>query len=189
MRVLVSLRGKVVTLEHHVDGKPSGRKDQSENVTSWKIDALADPDGKTRYQITGVTLFGEPNAPHALMVDVNIEGAVSYPQHVAISNLTADPAQAPVAHLHGPLTVQADTVQNEGKLHFAAFHRDQPTDLRAMIGTGDPKKGCYVVVGTSTNGPKPVLFKDAHPTVDIEFPPLKAGAAPVKQRYPLNQFC
>src|SRR5262245_8007645 len=55
-KVLVRVEGKAVTLVHYSDGKPNGHEDRSKDASKWKEVTIRDPDGKTTYKITNVTV-------------------------------------------------------------------------------------------------------------------------------------
>jgi hypothetical protein len=65
---------------------------------------------------------------------------------------------------------------------------DKPTDLSGHAGTMNAEHGCWVVV-RSQDGDKSAFPKGAFPVVDVEFPPKAPGAAAVRKRYVLEQFC
>ena len=192
VRVLVRLEGKMVTLEHHAAGKPTGRKEQFADQTKFRDVPIQGPDGKTSYVITGLNGAVVPaGKPTFLTADVDIKGPVAYRQY-CYAEMTTDPDKAPVAHFHGPLTIQAEMINWELPRDLA-LRRGGATQVRAFVGTVDRKKGCWVLVRSGvdagTSGKFPDFPKGIHPVVDVEFPPGKPGAEPVKRRYELDDFC
>jgi hypothetical protein len=190
VRILVRFDGEAVSLEHYAGDKPAGRKEQFKNRSECQNVTIADPDGKSSYVITHLSgTIARPGAPTDLMVSVDIKGPLEYRQYGDIVAMGADPRTAPVAHFHGPLTVEAQTVFWKPPPDLALSRGDKPTDLRAFIGTMDAKKGCWVVVRTHEGQNQPAFPKGVHPFVDVEFPAKKRGDPPIKKRYALDQFC
>jgi hypothetical protein len=190
VRVLVRLDGEAVSLEHYAGDRPTGRTEQFKDRSECKNITIADPDGKTSYVITRLSgTVAKPGAPSDLMASVDIKGPLEYRQYCDVVAMAADPKAAPVAHFHGPLTVEAQTLFWKLPPGLALHRGGKPTDLRAFVGTMDAKRGCWVVVRTHEGQDLPAFPKGVHPFVDVEFPAKKPGAPPIKKRYPLDQFC
>jgi hypothetical protein len=190
VRVLVRLDGEAVSLDHYASDKPAGRTEQFKDRAECKNVALADPDGKTSYLITRLSGTGvKPGEPTDLMVSVDIRGPLEYRQYCDVVAMGADPKTAPMAHFHGPLTVEAQTVFWKLPPDLALHRGDKPTDLRAFVGTMDAQRGCWVVVRTHEGQDQLAFPKGVHPFVDVEFPARKPGDPPIQKRYPLDQFC
>ncbi len=199
VRVLVRLDGEAVTLEHYAAGKPTGRKEQFADRTKYPSAAtgrdvsIKDPDGKTTCVITGLNgPIVQAGKPTFLTADVDIKGPVAYRQY-CYAEVATDPDKAPIAHFHGPLTIQAETANWELPRDLALRRGGIATHVRALVGTMDRKKGCWVVVRSGvdagTGGKFPDFPKGVHPVVDVEFSPTRPGDEPVKRRYQLDDFC
>jgi hypothetical protein len=146
LRVLIRLDGQSATLEYYSGSKPTGRKDYFEDRSKFEGLTLADPDGKTSYVITSLGApLGLVDGPAELTVSVDIKGPLEYKQYC---DLLFGPyrEQAPVAHFHGPLTAQPQTINWELPPRLSLRRGDRPTDLRSVIGTLDATRRCWVVV-------------------------------------------
>jgi hypothetical protein len=102
--------------------------------------------------------------------------------------MTELPRKAPIAHFHGPLTV--DFVRPGAKLppDLAFVPGAKPVDLEAVVGTVTADHGGWVYV-RSHQGSSSAFPRGICPVVDVEFPPRVAGGMPIKERYRLDQFC
>jgi hypothetical protein len=146
---------------------------------------VRDPDGRTRYVITGIGIHpeGENSDGRHLMANVNIEGPVSYRQYCD-AKLGASPDKASVAHFHGPLTAGPRTMNWKLTPELSRLPvGDPPGEIYNMVGTMDPEHGCWVVVRSED------LPKDLHPAVQVEFTPQNPGGAAFQKRYLLEQRC
>jgi hypothetical protein len=160
-----------------------GRKEFG-SLEKCKIE-VRDPDGRTRYVITGIGIHpeGEKSDERHLMANVDIEGPVSYRQYCD-AKLGASPDRAAVANFHGPLTVGPRTIN--WKLTPALSRlpvSDPPGEVNAVVGTMDPEQGCWVVVRSED------LPKDLHPVAEVEFTGQNPGGPTVKKRYRLEGRC
>jgi hypothetical protein len=193
VRVLVRLDGEAVTLEQYVGDRPTGRMEQFQDRYECKGVTIEDPDGRTSYVLTGMSgTAAKGDEPARLLVRVSVKGPVEYREYCDIVPVSPDPARAGLAQFHGPLTVQAQTVNWEVPADLALRRGDRATDLRAVVGTMDACKGCWVVVCSheSAGGKTtPAFPPGVHPFVDVEFPAQRPGDPPLHCRYPLDQFC
>jgi hypothetical protein len=193
VRVLVRLDGEAVTLEHYVGDRPTGRKERFKHRNDCKDVTIGDPDGKTSYLLTSVSgTVAKPGAPIELFANVTIKGPVAYQQYCDVPQMSDKPQGAPLAHFHGPLTAGPVTVNWKLPPGFALRLGDEPNDVRALVGTMDAAKGCWVVVRSHEGAGEKVKSAfppGTHPFVDVEFPAKKPGDPPVKRRYPLDHFC
>jgi hypothetical protein len=188
LRVWLVLDGKTLHLDRNADGDLTGKDERFARADDCKDVEIADPDGKTRYVITGVGEYeaGELAKPR-LMVSVSIKGPLSYSQY-GDAGPADGPRTASVMHFHGPLTAGPVTVNWKVPPGLALAVGEKPTDLRAVVGTMSAEHGCWVVV-RSHNGDKSAFPDGVHPAVDIEFPSKAPGGQAVKKRYTLHQFC
>jgi hypothetical protein len=149
---------------------------------------LADADGVTRYALSGGLMY-TPDAvtetrPQALDFNVDITGPASYSQYGG-PTLSDRPQQPGVAHFHGPLAVRVRTP----KLRLAAG--DKPSELRVEISTYHPELGGWATVYSNRRGDRSVYAfpPGIAPKVEVDFPVHTAGSPPIKQVFPLDQFC
>jgi hypothetical protein len=192
VRVQVFVAGDKITLQRFAGEQPTGRKEQFNDRGQPLEITLADPDGVTSYVIRScakpLTTAAKEGAPTALSVSVDINGPVKYQQY-SDTPMARELEKAPVSHFHGPLAIGPVTVNWEIPSDLALRRGGTGTDLRAVIGTMDATRGCWVVVKTH-GGPNGCLFPDGvRPFADIEFPPKKSGDPPIKRRYALDHFC
>jgi hypothetical protein len=192
VRVLVTVAGDTITLQPYDGGRPAGPAERFKDRGSPLEFALADPDGVTTYTIRKC---GSPVAergskrgtPAELFVNVEVGGAVTYRQYCNVFP-ASDLGKAPLSHFHGPLAIVSDAAVLGGDSSLV-FRRGDETDLRAVVGTEDAERGCWVVV-KSHDRLKECLFPDGvRPVADIEFPPKVKGGPPVRRRFVLSQFC
>jgi hypothetical protein len=190
LRVLVCLKGKTVSLEHYVDGKPTGRTDRFRMAAEFEKLTVVDPDGATCYVITGVYAPEVPEGAHPeLFVHVEVKGPIGFRQYCDVGEMADDPAKAPLSHFHGPLTAEVRKINFEIYPGLALKRGDKPTDISAVVGTMDVGKGCWVVVSSQGENGKKFFPEDVHPVVDVEFPPGNEGDPPIRRRYPLDRVC
>lgn len=190
VRVLVTLHGEAVTLDHYLDDKPTGRQERFADQLECKDVTIADPDGRTTYTITGMSgTKVRAGIPTEVFVTVAVQGPLRYRQYGDL--VLADGLDsAPLAHYHGPLTVAVQRINGQLPEGLALRRGDKPTELRIHIGTMNADKGCWVVVCTEDEQrTHPAFSKDVHPFVDAEFPPRHAGDPPVQPRYSLDHVC
>lgn len=188
VRVLVCLDGEAVSLTHYAKGEPTGRNERFPHPQDLKEVAVADPDGRTSYVITGMSRISVKK-PTELFVDVHIKGPIDYRQYCDLTVVAGNPEQAPLARFHGPLTVGHQTSNWKLPANLSLQRGNKPTDLRAHVGTMDAQKRCWVVVRTHDNKSQPSFPQGVHPFVDVEFPSKNKAGAPIKRRYPLGEVC
>jgi hypothetical protein len=186
VRVWMVLDGEALYLDRNGDGDLTGQGERFASAAACRGVEFTDPDGKTRYSITGVNDIKEGTRRH-LMVNVDVKGPVPYRQYCDVL-MGPDPRQAKVAHFHGPLAAGPRTISWKVPAGLALVAGDKPTELNACVGTMSARDGCWVVV-RSHNGDKYAFAKGVHPAVDIEFPPKAPGGPAVKKRYLLDKFC
>jgi hypothetical protein len=86
------------------------------------------------------------------------------------------PLAAPVLHFDGPVQVAIDD-----KFAPFALRRGEPSELYARLVT----PGLNATVTTDHDD----FPEDAHPVVEVEWPPARAGAEPTRTRVELTQRC
>lgn len=188
--VLVCLKGKVLTLEHYADGKPTGRLNQFRTDAECKNIEIVDPYGTTSYVITRLHNHKVPSGtPAELIVHVEIKGPVSYRQYCDVMAMAVDPHEAPFSHFHGPLSVDLNRINFNIPPGLILERGDKPTDIRASVGTMDAQKGCWVVVNSQADDGQPTFPANVHPVVDVEFPSSDDAGGPIRRRYPLDKVC
>jgi hypothetical protein len=187
-RVLLTFKGDALFIDREAEGNLKGAH---KRVTSWwdykdvKEVTITDPDGATTYVISRIS-----PARDRRMVWVDIRGPLKYQQYCDIG-LSDDPEKAPVAHFHGPLTVQAVQIKWQLPPGLALRRGEKPTQLSANVGTLDAAKGCWVVVQSEAQvrPGTPFFPKGVHPIAEVEFPSQSPSSPPIKRRYPLDKFC
>jgi hypothetical protein len=191
VRVLVRIDGQAISLTEYVDGKHTGRVERFKTADACKDVIIRDPDGKTSYVITRLNAFQPRKDSTAidLIVDVDIQGPVKYQQYCDIVGTTAGSENAPMAHFHGPLTMEPRKIYWKLPEGLKLQRGNKPGDLYANVGTMDAKRGCWVVVRTHGAKEASVFSADAMPRVDVEFPPKKPGDPPIKRHYELKEVC
>jgi hypothetical protein len=188
IRVLVTLNGEAVTLDHYYDDKPTGRKDRFPHRLECKDVTIDDPRNKTTYTMTGMSGTAvKEGEPTELFADVTIQGPVGYRQYCDLT-MTATTDAARLAHFHGPLTVEVKKTYWKMDSGLALRRGDKPTEMQVCVGTMNAEKGCWVAVRTHEND-QPAFPKGVYPFVDVEFPPQNVDDPPIKRRYPLSEFC
>jgi hypothetical protein len=195
-RVWVVQDGPTVYVDRNADGDLTGTDERftinSSNPKQKDVGSLEkckievpDPDGRTRYVITGIGIHpeGQDSDERHLMANVDVEGPVSYHQYCD-AKLGASPDKAAVAHFHGPLTAGPRTINWKLTPQLSQLPTgDKPGEIYAIVGTMDPEHGCWVVVRSED------LPKDLHPAVQVEFTPQNAGGPALQKRYFLEQRC
>jgi hypothetical protein len=101
-----------------------------------------------------------------------------------ILQFAARPQEAPIIHFGGPLAI---TLLEEQTL----ARGKAPNDLRVGVGTPGLGKGSFAFLmyqSLTPAGVQDVIPEDAHPVVEITFPP-KSGQEPIRIKITLAQRC
>lgn len=191
VRVRVAVDGDGVQLDLDGDGRFAGAAERFASADAVKDVSIADPDGVTTYLLSRLSVQDEalPDGRRVRVLTpwVEVRGPVSYQQYGCLF-LTPPPAEAPVAHFHGPLEARPEEVLWELPPGLKLKAGGKPTDLRMLVGTMDAARGCWVVVATHERD-RCAFPAGVRPTVAVEFPPKAPGGPPVRRTYPLDGFC
>ena len=188
VRVWIVLDGKTVYVDRNADGDLTGKDERFAKLNDCRDITIRDEKGKPRYKITSMSAHPVEKPPGvSLMVDLDVTGDTKFRQYCDAA-MDADPCKAAIAHFDGPLTAGPVTILWKVPQTVALAVGDEPTDLRAVVGTMNAKYRCWVVV-RSHNGDKYAFPKGVTPVVDIEFPAKTPKGPRVKKRYSLTQFC
>ncbi len=190
-RVWVVIDGDMAYVDRNSDGDLTAANEQFKgNGQHWETlnIEIPDPDNKTTYEITNMQVIEEKASPTGryLFMNVKINGPVKFKEYCN-SNLWDSPAKATLTHFNGPLVIVPDTVGQKLARGGTLTLGKKSTDLMAMVGTFDPRCGCWVVV-RSMNG-ETREFRGYAPMADIEFPSNTPGDRPVRQQYLLDGYC
>jgi hypothetical protein len=154
------------------------------SCTTFKVDHLADTDpdveeflakhadGRAYILSIDVEMPGEKGAG----LGGRVEQLTGYHDVNGLLMFAERPADAPIVHFRGPLTV-------------SLFDRQQLTigrqkQLGLAVGTPGLGPGTTALVGYDDFIPR-----DVFPRVEIEFPPERDGSAPLRERYELKGRC
>jgi hypothetical protein len=85
-------------------------------------------------------------------------------------------ADAPIFHFGGPLQVTLSGTPQ--------FKRERTADVVSVVGTPGLGAGTFAMLAYDGTIPESV-----HPKLEVTFPPVKPGAAPIKQLYELTKRC
>ena len=91
--------------------------------------------------------------------------------------LAVKAAEAPIIHFGGLLAV---TFYSD----VPTLRRDRPTQCTLAVGTPGLGVGTFAAIGYDE-----VIPESVHPTVEVTYPPLKAGSPPIKKLYELKNRC
>ncbi len=157
----------------------------------WQPDPavrLSSANGTTRYKITTINFDQneKPGESDRLSVCVTVDGPIQCRQYCDVELRDAS-GELAIAHFDGPLTVGPTNIGWE-TAKTPLVIGDEPTDIRANVGTKDPDRGCWTVV-QSQNHKDPAFPEGVFPYVEIEFPPRTPDGKSVTQRFALNEFC
>jgi hypothetical protein len=188
LRVWLVLDGEELYLDRNGDGDLTGRDEHLGKLAQCKDVTIADPDGKTKYVITGIGSYQEGKPPEQhLMVSVDIRGPLAYRQYCDVKTVEK-PRQAALAHFHGPLTAGPRTLNWKVPPGLTLTIGEKPGELHAVVGTMSAEHGCWVVV--RSHHAKDCAFpREVRPVVEVEFPARVQGGQAVKKRFTLNDFC
>jgi hypothetical protein len=189
VRLLICDRGLWIATSRFVDGNRVGPVERFRAWGGLNGMTLDDPDGRTTYTITRAQNFAARGDPVAFMAYVDIDGPVAYQQYCDLSFAARDPQSARVAHFNGPLTAGPVTVNWKLPDGLALARGDDPTTLRALVGTMDAARGCWVAVSSQDEHLKPAFGNTIRPEVEIAFAAPSEGQPPIIQRYVLDQVC
>jgi hypothetical protein len=163
------------------DGERFASSDDCRNVT------IKSPDG-ARYVISSVSRIEteiDDQPELLLLVHVEIPGPPAYRQYCGVV-LQDSAAATHLAHFGGPLSVLPGSDNGEpGPEHVLRV--GEAVELDVIFGTVDEASGCWTVVEVERGG-KAAFPEGVFPSVDIEFP-ARGGGAPIRQTFPLSQFC
>jgi hypothetical protein len=189
LRVWAVMDGEILYLDKNADRDLTAKEERFEKLSDVKGVEIADPDGKTRYVVTSVSKYEEeePSATH-LMFFVDVQGPVEYGQYCDVK-LAGEAAKTSFAHFHGPLAAGPITVNFAVPKSYALVAGDEPTDLRATVGTISAKHHCWVMVQSHQGVDEYAFAKGVCPEVDVEFPPKTPGDPPIERTYKLEGFC
>jgi hypothetical protein len=197
--VWVVLDGETLYVDRNGDGDLTAGNERFAREADCKAVEIADTDGKTRYVIDKVQTDHsfyparvrqereKKGTPPGLMDHVSVKGPVEYQQYCDIVEMRGDPRKAMLAHFHGPLTIGPMTINWRLPGSAALRKGKAPTEFIANVGTMSEKHGCWVVVRTCDET-KCLFPNGVRPVAEVEFPPARPGAAPVKKTYALSGY-
>ncbi|MEX0642516.1 MAG: hypothetical protein WD468_07435 [Pirellulales bacterium] len=186
-RMWVVLDENVLYIDRNADGDITGADERVDKSNRFKAVHLADPDGKTHYVITHVSVNLRDDPPQErFTAEVDIKGPVEYSQYCDTA-LEENPRRAAIAHYHAPLTIGPQTIDGKVPADFVLETGSEPAIVPAIVGTMNAEYGVRVFVRTHS-GSNAAFPKGVIPYVDVEFPPAGEGAT-IKKRYPLEKFC
>src|SRR5262245_39807942 len=189
-RVWVVLDGTDLYVDTNGDGDLTapGKRFPGDGA-GFKDCTLVDKAGKDTYKLTYISVQ-RSEAEKRVFLMANVEVVGKYKQYCD-STPAKRPADAPVSHFHGPLTLGLREVNWVCRQKLVAG--DKPAELFAWVGTFDKANGCWVVVSNTvldTPGLKRKDFPtDVHPVAEVEFRPKKVGDKPIRERYELKRRC
>jgi hypothetical protein len=187
LRVLMCDRALWITLTEFIDGEATSRVERFRDFWVCEGVTFADPDGATRYTITGIS--GTTQRPHEIFVKVKIDGPLAYEQYCDLVVDGRDAESARVAHFNGPLTVGVVTVNWKVPEGLALSRGSEPTSLRTFVGTMDPERGGWVVVSTQDRATACLFADGVRPEVEVAFPARSANQPAMLRRFTLEEVC
>jgi hypothetical protein len=189
VKVRVCHTAQGLFLDFYVDGRRTGRHEEFTDHPCRNV-TVEDPDNQSSFVITQMAWSPfQPGLPTMLSVQVDIHGPVEYREYSEIHAMSPDLDRAPLAHFHGPLKVEAQTIKWQLPAGLALRRGNQPSDLYAWIGTTDAEKSCWVVVWSKDAKGQSPLATGVFPFAEVQFPANRSGDLPITKRYPLDQFC
>ena len=194
-RILVCLDGESVYVDRDGDGTFAGNNERFDSIKDCKNVEIDSPDGESSYVINDIVDLPVGIRVRLVAIAVKIRGRVEYPQSCVLK-MAFFPFYAPVAHFHGPLTIEPVKLMFEGatpvwKLSMTAIRTaDEPTQLYASIGTMNAANNCRVGISSLDEaGIQSPFPNDVFPVAEVEFPGKRPDDARITKRYPLSGFC
>src|SRR6266849_7228585 len=173
VKVRVCRTAHGLLLDFYVDGRRTGRQEEFAD-RPWRNITIEDPGNQSSCVITQMVWSPyQEGRPTMLFINVDIHGPVEYRQYSEIRAMSADPDRAPVAHFHGPLKVEAQTIKWQLPAGLALRRGKQTKDLYAWIGTTDAETRCWVIVWSKDAKGQSPLATGVFPFADLEFPPQR----------------
>jgi hypothetical protein len=164
----------------------------AEDVTITVVPApdAGDATQTTRYTITSVHRYQdtEPTPRDSLIVHVKVEDRdIRYEQYCDV-DLRGRSEPLVFAHFHGPLTVLLPGKDWKPPESLRLVKREEPQEIRVVVGTIDMDRGCWTVVRTH-RGEESCFPDGVFPYAEIEFPPESPSGQAIVERFPLEEFC
>jgi hypothetical protein len=189
LRMWVVLDGETLYVDHNGDGDLTAAGEQFASAADVKDINVASADGETRYVLRGMSRHeDEKLARSSLMIDVEINGPVSWQQYCDVA-LAPSAREARLTHFDGPLVIGPRTINWKIPAELSLQTGDTPQELYALIGTMSAEHGCWTVVRVHDSEGESVFGDGVCPIAEIEFPSRNPGGATVKRAYPLSGFC
>jgi hypothetical protein len=140
------------------------------------------------YKVKSIGVHREQDKRVFLMVRIQVGD--KFVQYCDLS-LVENRQNSLVAHFDGPLKLglrETNWVCTEKLVRDGEAH-----DLFIWVGTFDKANWCWVVL-SNTNIDREDFHRkdfptDIHPVAEIEFPPVRAGDKPLRERYELKERC
>jgi hypothetical protein len=178
-RVLVRCERTAISVDANGNGEfePNERFARARDCKDFDV---LSADGETTYTITSVACYRVNAPPWAMLsIDADIRGPRQYHQ-LGWAEMAATPHAAPDIPFDGRLAISSPS--EPVQLRKSA----KSLDISCWVGTFHEESSALV---RSHFGEESSFPSGVHPVVDIEFPPNRPGAAPVRKQYPLDGFC
>jgi hypothetical protein len=178
-KIWVVLDGTTLYVDRDGDGDltdPGERfPDDGKELKEFEV---AGRGGKVRYKVTSIGVHrSEKEGRVFLMASVEVVG--KFRQYCDLTP-SETLREAPIAHFDGPLRLGLR------EMNWSPVQKlvrgGKPGDVFAWVGTFDRANGCWVVVRSD-------LPEGLHPVAEVEFPPARPGAKPVRERHELKERC
>lgn len=198
LEVWAVLDGETLYLDRNGDGDLTAPDERFAKEADCQGVELADPDGVTRYRIRRLATdrsFRErwnrevKRAAPQMMVYVTVTGPRAFKQYCDVAEMRTDPKVAMVAHFNGPLTIGPRTMGYQLPPWMDLETGDKPGHVHIIVGTMSQQHGCWVVSETHDDKNQSLFPQGVFPVAEVEFPAATAGAAPIRERYELQEFC
>lgn len=157
LKAWLAVDGDAIYFDSNANGDITDDGERFEKEADCKDVEIKDPNGQTRYVITGLRVYREKDSPPNVIVDVDIHGPAEYQQYCDLT-LAATPDEAGIAHFHGPLTAGPRTITWKVPADLMLSPGEKPSNLYSCIGTMSAKHRCWVVVRTHDD--EKCLFAD-----------------------------